>query len=320
MIARLYTFTAGSAILAAQINGEYDQIVQLLSGIKLDTTLLKNNAALTLAVDNTGANVLAEFRVAGAAKARVNAAGQYESLHTTGTAPLVVASTTVVSNLNADTVDGKHAADLLTSLNPQIANVGVTMAALEFTGSGGSVFLTNISGTSFTLTGGGGSLLQFTLSSKQADFNGVVTGPSAPTAASHLTRKDYVDTQITAVRANAANDANIVTGLSGGTNNKVVRWSSGSTWADADFGDSAAALDGLLIKGSDGKYYRPGAVVPMTGLTAGSAYFLYQGAGSPNLTTAAANVVGVAGKCVVMVGRALSTTSMLFVPSRPVQQ
>lgn len=36
-----------------------------------------------------------------------------QSTQTTGTAPLTVASTTVVPNLNADTVDGYHAADLL---------------------------------------------------------------------------------------------------------------------------------------------------------------------------------------------------------------
>jgi hypothetical protein len=41
-------------------------------------------------------------------KAKVNNVGQFESVLVTGTAPLVVASETLVTNLNADKLDGTH--------------------------------------------------------------------------------------------------------------------------------------------------------------------------------------------------------------------
>lgn len=49
-----------------------------------------------------------------------------ESTVTTGTAPLTVASTTVVSNLNADTVDGYHGSDLLTPAGAIVAYGGAS--------------------------------------------------------------------------------------------------------------------------------------------------------------------------------------------------
>ncbi len=55
------------------------------------------------------------FQAGGIQANLIKSNGQFENTLATGTAPLVVASTTVVSNLNADTVDGWHASGSATS-------------------------------------------------------------------------------------------------------------------------------------------------------------------------------------------------------------
>ena len=56
-------------------------------------------------------------------------ANQFESVVATGTPPFVVASTTVVSNLNSDTVDGyHHDQSLLQTASPQFEKVGAGIA------------------------------------------------------------------------------------------------------------------------------------------------------------------------------------------------
>jgi len=95
--------------------------------------------------------------------------GQLRSLITTGTAPLSIISTTSVSNLNADMLDGKHASDLQTTINSgnlsatspiqqtggtgAVIGSGVTISILDSSVSQkGSVQLSNsYSGTSQTL-------------------------------------------------------------------------------------------------------------------------------------------------------------------------
>lgn len=67
-----------------------------------------------LAIDNAGA-------VSAAGKIRT--AAQLESTVATGTAPLVVSSTTAVANLNADLLDGNHASAFLTAEADTLATV-----------------------------------------------------------------------------------------------------------------------------------------------------------------------------------------------------
>lgn len=72
----------------------------------------------------TGLDPTEMLDVAGAIKLT----GQLKSTLAAGTAPLVVASTTAVANLNADTVDGKHASDL-TSKSVLGGRMSATLAA-----------------------------------------------------------------------------------------------------------------------------------------------------------------------------------------------
>lgn len=191
MLARLFTFTAGSLIQSAQVNGELDQVVQLLNGTKLDTTQLKHNSAVVLIVDNTGGNTIAEFRVAGTAKSKVNAAGQFESLLATGTAPLVVASTTMVTNLNAEYLGGHTAAYYLGSTDPVI-NGGAGTAKLTL---GTWADLRSTATTLSIKDGAAANLLTIDLATKAVAVFGALSGIT-PTAAAHLTRKDYVDSTV----------------------------------------------------------------------------------------------------------------------------
>lgn len=61
-------------------------------------------------------------------------ADQFESDVSTGTAPLIVASTTVVTNLNADTVDGESASEIVTAarVGGVSANLDDTDASIEW--------------------------------------------------------------------------------------------------------------------------------------------------------------------------------------------
>lgn len=98
-------------------------------------------------------------------------------------------------------------------------------------------------------------------------------------------------------------------GQSGGTNGRVVRISSANTWTDASQADTATQLTGLMFKQGD-KYYGSGSVVTgLSGLTTGSVYYLST---SGNITTTAptpsSSVIQVA------VGKAISTTALLFQP------
>ena len=47
-----------------------------------------------------------------------------------GTSPLIVDSTTVVSNLNADLLDGKHASDFKLASDPSSPNLTLTKLTL----------------------------------------------------------------------------------------------------------------------------------------------------------------------------------------------
>jgi hypothetical protein len=103
-----------------------------------------------------------------------------------------------------------------------------------------------------------------------------------------------------------------VSGLTGGTNGKIVRVSGTNTATDAANTDTATQLTALLIKVSD-VYYAAGVVPGLSGLTAGSPYFL-DGSGGLTATppTPSSSVRN------VYVGFAINTTDLLFRPQMPI--
>jgi hypothetical protein len=110
-----------------------------------------------------------------------------------------------------------------------------------------------------------------------------------------------------------AEQAGIITfGWSGGTNFRVQRYSAADTFVDASNTDTVDQLYPLVLKHAGG-YYLPGSLVPMTGLTAGSIYYLST---SGQLT--ATRPTESATVRVVPLGKAISATSLLFYPGMPI--
>ena len=105
-LARFKTFVTGDKLTATQANSIQDMLIDLLDGTTTNVNVTieyGSNDFPTLRVDNTGGGDIISFQVSGVEKALVNATGQLESTIATGTAPFVVASSTVVANLNAAT-------------------------------------------------------------------------------------------------------------------------------------------------------------------------------------------------------------------------
>jgi hypothetical protein len=91
-----------------------------LNGGTTGTKLLvkaSDGADPPLEIDQVGAGPLAEWKQNGTLLTSIGNSGQIISAVTTGTAPLSVASTTAVTNLNADLLDGRHLVGLLVSFS-----------------------------------------------------------------------------------------------------------------------------------------------------------------------------------------------------------
>jgi len=103
-----------------------------------------------------------------------------------------------------------------------------------------------------------------------------------------------------------------VSGLSGGTNGKVVRISAANTAADAANTDTSLQLQSVLIKIND-VYYSSGVVSGFTGLSPGSPYYL---AADGNLTPTPPSPSS--SVRVLFMGFALNTTDLLMRVGTPI--
>lgn len=106
--------------------------------------------------------------------------------------------------------------------------------------------------------------------------------------------------------------AQTVTGLTGGTNGKVVRISASNTVVDASYNNTAAQLNAILIKSGD-VYYSSGMISGFSGLTAGAAYFV----GSDGSPTNAPPTPSASVR-VMFIGFAINATTLLFRPGIPI--
>jgi hypothetical protein len=103
-----------------------------------------------------------------------------------------------------------------------------------------------------------------------------------------------------------------VDGLSGGTNGKVVRINGNNTVTDTTWGDTASQLNAVLLK-VDGIYYAGGVVPGLSGLTAGSPYFLGEFGGLTSNPPTPSSTIRV-----LFLGFALNTSDLLFRPGIPI--
>jgi len=103
--------------------------------LAIDTTVVPRlNAANTfsqadagnlLTINQTGAGGILDLQVGGSSKVSVNNSGQIVSTVATGTAPLTVASTTKVTNLNADLLNGQSASYYTNASNINAGTLGI---------------------------------------------------------------------------------------------------------------------------------------------------------------------------------------------------
>lgn len=115
LLARLFDFQPNTLIRSADLDSEFNQIVNMLSGVSQSKSLKVRNDDPAFAVarfDQLAANNITEYYASGVEKAKIEVTGKFKSLVPTGTAPIDVASTTVCPNLNADLIDGIEGADI----------------------------------------------------------------------------------------------------------------------------------------------------------------------------------------------------------------
>lgn len=109
----------------------------------------------------------------------------------------------------------------------------------------------------------------------------------------------------------------LVAPYTGGANNKIHRYNGSGTVIEANAvgspPDSPARLSYLFVRGSDGVLYLPGSTVPLTGVVAGTQYFL----GTSGVWGSTPIVVD-GTHTHVEIGFGLDTNVLGFYPSKPV--
>jgi hypothetical protein len=182
-------FIGNGSQLTGVIAGTGDTIANGNSNITIFSTsvgISANAVANVVVVTATGANIAGTLNATGNANTgnlgtgRVIATGnisgtQLISNITTGTAPLVVSSTTVVANLNADLLDGLNTATANTANTVAVRDANGNIAANFFIGNGSS--LSAIAGANVTGTVANAT---FATSAGSATTAGTVTTAAQP--------------------------------------------------------------------------------------------------------------------------------------------
>jgi hypothetical protein len=209
LLARLHNFVGGTPALASEVNDEFNQLVNALNSTSIDKNLMTRYSHASdppIATDQLGAGLLAQWRQSGVERARVNNDGSFQtsdqfiSTVSTGTAPLVVSSTTLVSNLNADTVDGLQGSVFIrkddTSTQTITSDLILSKNGPQITLSDSGVVanILNDAGFVFFYQTPGQDVMQWDLANAVIRFPQIPVGPgSDPTTGNQLTRKTYVD-------------------------------------------------------------------------------------------------------------------------------
>lgn len=103
-------------------------------------------------------------------------------------------------------------------------------------------------------------------------------------------------------------EAITVSGVTGGTNGKCVRITTNNTAVDCTYNDTVSQLNSVLFKNND-TYYGYGVVSGLTGLSAGSIYFL----GSDGAPTTTAPTISSTVRA-LSIGFAINGTTLFFRP------
>jgi hypothetical protein len=157
VLTRINNFAPGSLIVSQQVDDEFDQLVNILSGVSTNKNVVikfSDGATPPLVADMLGAGPIQQWKNNGAEQARVNNDGsfrttrQFISTLTTGTKPIDVASTTVCTNLNADLLDGINGSQFVRN---DAVNQGVT-GDFSINGTAPTLYMIDSDGEDLQLT------------------------------------------------------------------------------------------------------------------------------------------------------------------------
>lgn len=168
--------------------------------------------------------------------------GQITSTATTGTAPLVIASTTKVANLNVEQVDGYHAAEANTASNIVVrdssSNINITGATFSGSTSGtGKIVAPAIAGTGTVITLPGVTSTLATLAGTETLTNKTISGAS--NTLSNIANASLTNSSVTvgSTAISLGSSATTIAGLSSVTSTSFV----GALTGNASTATTAAA-------------------------------------------------------------------------------
>jgi hypothetical protein len=200
LISKANTFSAATTISSTQMNTNFDDLYNVLAGTNTTTQLklVSSDGSTPLTLNQTSANYSQEWQDVGTTKLRVLKSGVVESIVSTGTAPLIVASTTKVTNLNADLLDGLSSASYV-----QVASGVITVAGAipkfalnSDVNNDWSLRANTNNDLIFTDDTGAADVLFLSPSGTLRATGQMRADAAAPLVDSDLTRKDYVDTRV----------------------------------------------------------------------------------------------------------------------------
>lgn len=195
----------GNANDAPTLNAEIAKLFNALNSTSTDRHLVTrfSGADPVYSFDQLGAGAIVEWLKNGGAVARINNTGQFQSLLAPGTAPFVIASQTLVANLNAERLGGLLAASF--SRLDQAA-LQTHVGDLEIEKESPAFFLEDLSASrraalqlvdntlNLVDVTGGTNPISIDLTNDVATFAQIPVGPNAsPTTDNQLARKKYID-------------------------------------------------------------------------------------------------------------------------------
>jgi hypothetical protein len=226
LLARITDFTPSTPILSGEVDAEFNQLVNILSGTSTNKNAVirySNASDPPLKLDQLGLGAIQQWSQTGLVKASVTNDGsfstsrQFISTLATGTKPIDVTSTTLCVNLNADQVDGLDAASFARVDNSSnqvfIGNILISNNAPQITFADGDnskqtrIALNNT--TWFFINDTLGTTpLSIGMADNVATFLAIPVGPASdPTTSNQLTRKAYVDSlALNAVQNNVSGE------------------------------------------------------------------------------------------------------------------
>jgi len=204
LIAKSHVFSPATLISSSQMNTNFDALYNTLAGSNTTTQVkvASSDGNTPVVLDQQTSGNTQEWQDTGVTRLKVLKSGALESVIPTGTAPLVVASQTVVTNLNVGLLEGRSSSEFV-QLTAGVATISHTEPVLRLvdTTAGQTDYdirLTTVGSVSalvITEQDTSVDVMSINPSGRMIVEDQVRVNSAAPTNDADLTRKDYVDTR-----------------------------------------------------------------------------------------------------------------------------